>query len=646
MKKVILIFVLSFIFIFSGCNQKLIQHKVLILGIDGMDPNILMKMIDEGKMPNFKKLKEEGSFSKLGTSHPPQSPVAWSNFITGMNPGGHGIFDFIHRDPKSFTPYLSTSKVEPPGKTIKIGKLIIPLSAGKVELLRKGKAFWEILEDNGIPTTVFKIPSNFPPKPKSHRSISGMGTPDILGTYGQYSFYTSNMSPEMENLTGGKVYKIQIKEDHFTSSLPGPANPFVAGNPEVKIPFDVYIDSRNMTAQINIQDENIILKKEEWSDWIRVRYKMLPLLKSITGIVRFYLKDIIPDFKLYASPINIDPSNPALPISNPGSYSKELFKKFGFFYTQGMAEDTKAYLEKILSVEEYIKQAYMVYKEREKMYYFELNRFKAGLLFFYFSSTDLNTHVFWFLRDKNHPFYNEKIRKKAGDVIEFYYKKMDGILGNTLAKIDTNTTLIIMSDHGFAPFYKKVNLNTWLLKEGYIKLYRESKPEDEFFQAVDWNETKAYALGLNAIYLNLKGRERMGIVADAVEKNLLLDEIIKKLKNLKDPENGKNVIRGVYKSSEIYSGKYLSNAPDLIVGYYKGYRTSDESALGSFSRKVIELNDGWSGDHCIDPNEVPGIFLSNKKLKINNPKLYDIAPTVLKEFNIKIPEEMIGKPIF
>ena len=185
----ILIFLIALISTVSGCTKSKANNtskKVLIIGFDGMDPQLLERMMGEDKMPNFRHLKETGSFLPVQTSMPPQSPVAWANFITGLTPGGHGIFDFIHNDPKTMIPYLSTSETKPAGNTIKLGKWIIPLSGGEVLLLRKGKAFWEILEDKGIPTTVFRIPSNFPPVKTEGRALSGMGTPDIVGSYGTF----------------------------------------------------------------------------------------------------------------------------------------------------------------------------------------------------------------------------------------------------------------------------------------------------------------------------------------------------------------------------------------------------------------------------------------------------------------------------
>ena len=125
-----------------------------------MDYSLSRELIDAGELPNFARLEKMGQFRPLETSAPPLSPVAWSNFITGMDSGGHGIFDFIHRDPKTMIPYLSTSR---------------QTADGGYELLRKGTPFWEVLEDAGVSTTILRIPANFPVTETASREISGMG---------------------------------------------------------------------------------------------------------------------------------------------------------------------------------------------------------------------------------------------------------------------------------------------------------------------------------------------------------------------------------------------------------------------------------------------------------------------------------------
>lgn len=627
----------------KGINQSNTDQKLIVIGFDGMDYKLLKKLISEGKLPTFKKLSEEGDFKALGTSIPPQSPVAWSNFITGMNPGGHGIFDFIHRDPETMFPYLSTSKTEQAQKTVSIGKWVIPLSSGEVKLLRQGKAFWEYLTDEGIPTTIFRVPANFPTTSNTDAyQISGMGTPDIQGTYGTFSYYTDDPPEDYSDISGGQIFPVRVKRNAVTAKLPGPLNTFKKNAPESKVKFKVYIDPDKPVAKIVVQGQEIILQEGEWSEWVKVKYSLVPYLQSTTGIVRFYAKELHPGFKMYVSPVNINPSAPALPISTPDEYAEELANEIGLFYTQGIPEDTKALSEEVLTDNEFLQQTNIVMDEEMRMLEYELKRFQSGMLFFYIGRVDQLSHMFWRTMDPEHPAYDSatKFRK----VIENAYIEMDGVLARVLEKADDYTTIIVLSDHGFAPFYRAFNLNTWLNNVGYITLTNDE--EGEFFQNVDWSSTQAYGVGFNGLYINLKSREREGIVENW-DKDKLVDEISEKLLKIRDPKNGEQVISRIYRASEVYSGENLEDAPDLIVGYNAGYRASWETVLGSFPKETLRDNtEKWSGDHLMEAELVPGIVISNKKIEAESPALYDIAPTILSEFNIPKQEGMIGSNIF
>jgi predicted AlkP superfamily phosphohydrolase/phosphomutase len=623
------------------------KKKVIVLGFDGMDFNIVAQMMERGKLPNFKRLAHIGDFKKLTTSIPPQSPVAWSNFITGTNPGGHGIFDFIHRNPKTYLPYLSTSKVKKAKHQVTIGNIVIPLESGKVSLLRKGKAFWEILEEYGIPSTVFKIPANFPPAKTKQRTFSGMGTPDILGTYGMFSFYTEKPIKLKEDISGGRICQVKVRNNTIKAQLIGPKNPFRKDGAESIIDFIVRIDPENPVAKIIIQDNEILLKQGEWSDWITVKFQMIPT-QSVTGICQFYMKMVHPEFKLYVTPINITPSDPIFPISTPKGYAEELYDKFGPFCTKGLPADTKALEHGVLDEEEFLHQDDIILKERLKIFEYELNRHEDGLLFYYFSNPDQRTHMFWRLRDKSHPAYNNRLALQFAEVVENIYIEMDKVLGRTLEKTDSKTTIIVMSDHGFAPYARSFHLNTWLKNNGYITLKDEKKQgKEEFFMNVKWDETVAYALGLNGLYINLRGREGRGIVWPGSEQSRYIDEIAEKLEHLRDPKTGNKVILKAYKTSEVYSGNYVKDAPDIIVGYNSGFRASWQTALGKIPKVLFEDNtDKWSSDHCMAHTVVPGILLANKKIVVENPAIFDITATILSEFGIEKGKDMVGKTIF
>jgi predicted AlkP superfamily phosphohydrolase/phosphomutase len=624
------------------------DQKLIILGIDGMDPQLLDRFMQAGKMPNFTKLAKQGSYKHLTTSIPPQSPVAWSNLITGMNAGGHGIFDFIHRDPKTMELYFSTSKVEQPKHSVDVGSWVIPLGSGSAEQLRQGKSFWEILDQHGIPNSVIRIPANFPPVPAKGFTLSGMGTPDLRGTYGTFSYYTDDPMATAGLVEGGQIIPVQVQGSKVTAQLIGPNNSFRKGAPPATEPFTVSVDPLEAVAKISLQGHEIVLKEGEWSDWLPVQFQLIPFFGNVNGMCRFYLKQTHPRFELYVSPVNIDPAAPALPISTPSNYSRELAKHAGEFYTQGISEDTKALSAGVLDDKEYLEQSHTVLAEHRKIFDTEFPKFNKGLFFFYFSSLDLNSHMMWRLMDPHHPEYSADAAAKYGPAIEEFYQQIDQVLGEVLPKLDEHTTLLVLSDHGFAPYNRSFNLNTWLLNNGYVTLKSGPGVDQETPLAnVDWSKTRAYGIGLNGLYLNLHGREREGIVQPGAEEMALLKEIQGKLLTLRDPENGEPVITRVDLASEAYQGPYARSGPDALVGYNRGYRAGWKTILGAFPPEVLENNDNpWSGDHCMDYTLVPGVLLSNRKIAMERPALTDISPTILQLFGIQKQKDMMGYSVF
>lgn len=628
-------------------GQKETELKVLALGFDGMDPNLVNRYLKEGKLPYFQKLAASGSFLPLQSSLPPQSPVAWANFINGTDPGGHAIFDFVHRDPKNYLPIFSASESLPSEHNLKLGKLIVPISGGEIRNLRQGRAFWQILEDYDIPSTIFKIPSNYPPVETKQKTLSGMGTPDLKGYYGLFNYYTNEYKTVTEEYGGGgRVHDVYVIGNRVEARIPGPNNPFKEGHPETYVNFKVFLDPVNPVAKIQYQDQEFILREKEWSDWKKIRFEFIPT-QSVSGICLFYLKELRPKFKLYVSPINIDPAEPALPISTPESYARELARKFGPFFTKGLPADTAALENDILDEKEFLYQDDLIYQESMAMLEEELKNFHSGLLFYYFSNTDQRQHMFFRLIDRNHPAYDENLAKEFGQVIENTYREMDKALQLAMEKVDRRTLIIVMSDHGFCPFRRGFNLNTWLLRNGYHYLRPGLRPEEvTLFQTTDWARTRAYGVGLNALYLNLKGREAQGIVSPE-EKGALLKELASKLEQVTDPLTGERVILKAYLSQEVFHGPYVSEAPDIILGFNRNYRISWNSPLGNFPREIIESNpQKWSGDHMAAPGLIPGILLANEPARLQDPALEDITAGILSAFAVKIPPEITGRPAF
>lgn len=620
-------------------------YKVIVLGIDGLDPDLTEMYMNQGKLPTFAKLAREGGFRRLRTSLPPQSPVAWSNFITGMDPGGHGIFDFIHRNPKDYTPYLSTSSVAAGGRTLEIGNYVIPLSSGEVTLLRKGDAFWQILERHDIPATVYKIPANFPPAPSKQRTLSGMGTPDLLGTYGIFSFYTTEPVQLKADIGGGEIHNVTVTGGKVEAKLRGPGNAFRRGNPDTFVDFTVFVDPVNPVVKVRILDQEFILTEGEWSKWVHVAFPMIPT-QSVPGICKFYLKQAHPHFKLYVSAVNIDPASPALPISTPESYAKELESQFGPYYTKGLPADTQALDHGVFDEGDFLSQDEDIFREDRAILDYELSRFDSGLLFYYISNADQRQHMFYRFIDKDHPGYDPILAQKYGNVIENTYVAMDAVLAKVMNKVDKDTLVLVMSDHGFTYYRRSFNLTTWLEENGYLRLVNRRQRDAAFPGNTDWSRTRAYALGLNGLYINVRDREGKGIVGPGAEREALVRELAQKLEALTDPATGQKVISKAYIATEAYHGPHVGEAPDILVGYARGFRCSWATPLGKAPLTMFEDNkEHWSGDHCMDPVVTPGIFFTNGKITADSPSLCDLSPTMLHAFGIEKQAGMVGSNV-
>lgn len=626
----------------AGCSgeSRPVGKRVVVLGFDGMDFGVTSRLIEEGRLPNMARLAETGGFSPLQTSIPPQSPVAWSDFITGLDAGGHGIFDFIHREPATMLPYLSTSRTEPAGRVVRIGSWQIPLSGGNVELLRRGTPFWEVLERAGVPTWIIRMPANFPPSGSAARELSGMGTPDILGTYGTFSYYTTAAERIKEDPSGGDVYPVEVEDDVVHASLVGPPNPFRVDGEPTRAEFRVHVDPERPVAKLVLGDREVILREGEWSPWMPVDFKLLPF-QGIKGESRFFLRRVRPEFELYATPVNLDPLDPAMPISTPKGFSADLARAVGPYYTQGMPEDTKALTSDVLNQAEFVEQAELVADEFQRMYEHLLDDFKDGLLFYYFGFIDQVSHVLWHTTDPEHPAHDPERDAPFAGVIEQQYLRADSIVGRTLAELGDDGMLIVMSDHGFTSWRRSFNLNTWLKENGYLSLVDPARQgEADYFGNVNWSRTQAYALGFSGLYVNLRGRELFGVVPEN-QRQMLLDEIARGLLRVTDPATDEPAITKVYPRDRTFADGPLREAgPDLIVGYAPGVRASDDTSLGRVPRAMIVDNrEKWSGDHIMDHEAVPGVLLSSHPLALPARSLRELRAALLAEFGIDESEE-------
>lgn len=587
-----------------------------------MDPGFLETHWN--KLPNLNRLRQQGEFKRLATTMPPQSPVAWSSFITGMDPDGHGIYDFVHRDPRTRMPFSSMAEIVESDRTITLGPYILPLSKGRLRTFRRGKAFWQILAERHVPVTIIRMPTNFPPIECEGRSLAGMGVPDLRGTFGTFTFYTDNPDEIPRQVPGGRIVTVDVAEHSAVLQIEGPVNTLRKERPRSSVALTVHVDPTQPVARFETGESQFIVREGEWSEWIKVQFPLITGLKSVAGMFRIYAKKLQPNFEVYVSPINLDPARSELPISAPASYSRELAASLGPFYTQGIAEDTAALRQNVLSREEYLAQSRLVANEHLKLLRYGLEHFETGLLFFHFFGIDQNSHMLW---------------GKYESELLATYRLVDDAIGWVMERAG-DATLIVMSDHGFSAFDRAVHLNTWLLKEGFLALDEPGNTgTEELFAHVDWSRTQAYALGLNGLYLNLAGREDNGTVSPGAQREALLRALIARLRDFRDPDTGKTVIADVYSARD--------PGPDLLVGYAPGYRCSWQTALGAVPNAVVEDNtDAWIGDHCIAPQYVPGVLLGNRKSNITDPKIQDITATVLNEFGVARAKGMTGRAIY
>ncbi len=617
-------------------------RRIVVIGFDGMEPLLVERFMDQGRLPALARLRSEGFYRPLRSTLPPLSPVAWSSFQTGVNPGKHGIFDFLHRNPKSYLGELSSVRIRPASRAIEIGRVRIPLGRPSVRLLRKSRSFWEILGERGVFSTILRVPITFPPTGFYGLSLSAMCVPDLRGTQGTFTLFTTR-PPERTKTTGGEVVHLEkpTGSKGIRTRIAGPEHPFRNDGSLLTIPLRILPGRDAVDLQVQRARHRVPLGGT--SPWIPLAFRAD--LFRVRGLVRFHLRALEPFLELYMTPIQIDPAAPSLPISHPPSFSIYLANRQGPFATLGLAEDTWALNEGALDDASFLEQCLEIHGERERMFEDALDHLRNGLLVCVFDLTDRVQHMFWRYEDDRHPAPTEAGNERYARLFEEIYQRADRIVGRVMDRLDSDTLLLVMSDHGFRSFRRCFNVNSWLHRQGYLALDPSVEP-GEWFRGVDWAKTRAFAVGLAGIYINQRGRERAGIVAPGEETEALKEQIISELRGLTDPETGERPILDVFDTAKAYRGPYAGEAQDLIIGYAEGYRTSWESATGTVTPDIFYDNEKkWSGDHCLTPEAVPGVLFSSHPLRADDPAIVDLAPTILKAFGIDPPGYMDGKAL-
>jgi predicted AlkP superfamily phosphohydrolase/phosphomutase len=632
-------------------------ERIIVLGFDGADPHLLQEWMDGGYLPNLKKLSEEGVFRPLHTANPPQSPVAWSSFAAGTWPGNHGIYDFLKRDPKTYLPDVSYLSTEKP--TFHFFDLLVDKPARAISR-RHGPSFWKIASDQRKKVIVLSVPYSFPPDTVPEgKLLSGLGVPDLRGTNSTFYYYATDLTAaEVSKGAGGsKFVKVARKGNRIDTVVEGPVNPLSESFERLEAPLSFTVDPGSRRVTIEMQGQTDTVGEGRWSDWFEIEYPVTYFYK-MKGICRFYVIQADPEVQIYLSPLSLHPDDPYIPFTWPTSFSRELREKFGFFKTVGWIHDTSALNSEKISEAQFLDEMNQIMDKRREITLRTLEDEDFDLFISVFTATDRVSHMFYRLIDPDHPRYDAALANDYGTAIRDIYRKMDEIVGEIVDRhVDEHTLLMIISDHGFHSYRRGLNVNTWLVRNGYMTLkgmVEGKKIPDrlfstrEFFPNVDWKRTRAYAIGTGQVFINLQGREGQGIVRPGEEYRALVDEIRAGLLGVIDPKTGEKVLSNVYRRDDVFHGVSIDKAPDLQLAFREGYCTSWETRLGGIPKELFLPNrKKWSGEHAAsDVAETNGIFFSSRKTSVEDPAIVDVAVTALELLGAKKGSEMEGRNLF
>ncbi len=728
----------------GGCGLALGEEggrKVVIIGFDGADAGLVEKWMDAGELPNLARLRDEGTYAPLQPTNPPQTPVSWSTFATGLNPGKTEIFDFLKRDPSSYSPSFALNEEvrkvlmfgENNGKILgaAVGlagavlfflllmvfgwkwkvRLVVALVIGAglavpaasrlgrdlpVEIPdavnnRKGTPFWELASRAGLKTAVIRVPATFPAEPMDHgKMLSGLGVPDMRGRVGTPSYYTSDPTFRIDNNEFSlELIKLPARRGTIQTRLIGPDNkPFyhyvvdraVAGiqdpkermNRKRKIrqelddrevprrldqPMELTASDNDLTIRLAGQERT--LGVGDWSDWFEVSFPVntvVDRVQPLQGMVRFKLLALEPEIALYASPLSFHPDCHPIAFAWPPDFSEEVADRFGLYKTIGWALDTWSSPSGIGGDRLFLDDMDFTVDQYEQIMTGLLGDgdFDLYVQIFYF--TDRIGHLFWRYLDPGHSLYDPAEAERMAPEMLKAYKNMDRLVGEARDLAGEDAAFMVLSDHGFSSFRRGVNYNTWLVKNGFMTLKGQTEDpaslerlfdKGDLFTNVDWSKTRAYALGLGSIYVNLLGRERQGIVMPGREYDDVRRRIKDGLEALVDPKTGRHPVTKVWTREEMYEGFDPDLIPDLRVGNAKGYRVSWQTTLGGVPPDIVEDNTRtWSGDHCSnDPELVRGIFFLNREIRTDTPRMLDVMPTILEFLGLESSEKLDGESL-
>lgn len=578
----------------------------LILGLDAFDPNIFERLHDRGRLPTLGKYADSGGYARFGVTNPPQSEVSWTSIATGLNPGAHGLFDFVHRDPATYRVHAS---LLPTKKGLAGTQFVRPYNA---------RTLFDHAVDRGYPATTLWWPATFPAQAQNPvNTLPGLGTPDLLGRLGVGTFFTDD--PDL-NATENKIpieHLTQKSNDHYTGALHGPARKKLLGGMETTTAGFHLEQTGDDTAALTIDGRRIELRLGQWSPILELSFK-IGLIFSVKALTRFILTQLEPHVRLYALPLQIHPGHSPWPYGASGGFVKDTWDNCGPFLTLGWPQDTTALEEGYIDDDHFLALCHDILAARERVLMHHIDHFHEGALASVFDTLDRVQHMFW---------------RQRPDIVEDWYVRLDQLVARVQERLaqrrlQEEVRLVIVSDHGFSDFHHKVHLNHWLEEAGYL-VTTDHQPLDSSANSsnssnswqkntrrhslsdVNWSQTRAYALGLNGIYLNLAGREGQGAVSPA-DRDRLVRDLCRALQQWQGPD-GQPVVQEALPRDQAFQGPFAEHGPDIVVGYAPGYRASQDTGLGKWpAQTIVPNNDHWAADHCISAAAVPGVLFANQ----------------------------------
>ncbi|MDQ7006156.1 MAG: alkaline phosphatase family protein [Acidobacteriota bacterium] len=724
--------------------------EVMVLGFDGADPGLVQRYMDEGLLPHLQALAREGHFAPLMPTNPPQTPVSWAAFSTGLNPGRTEIFDFLYKKKNSYVPdfALATAgkkvflfgerngQVVAAAAGVSLALLVLLLlkllglrwltafgvalvAGGAAAVLvvgpatawlpvevptatnnRQGTPFWTLAAAAGKKVGVVRVPVTFPAEalPAGSTMLSGLGVPDMRRRVGSPTLFTSDLSfRNRQNQFSLEFKELPARRGVMETSLIGPFNyPFhvfvlerareqwkaqglsaaerkekekalVAqlledGQPrEFNLPLHLEVDDRSLRWEISGQKGE--LHVGEWSDWVILDFPVnwvIDRLQPLRGMGRFKLVALEPELQLYFSPVNFHPSCHPVNYSWPPDWAEKMSRKIGLFKTQGWAIDTWSPPSGVGGIDLFVEDMNFTVDAYERMMDAALAEGDIDVYVQIFYFTDRAGHMFWQQLDPQHPLYDPELADKYEQEMRKVYQRMDRLVGKARRAAGEDTLFLVLSDHGFSSFRRQININTWLYQHGYLalsgqvgtrnleQLFDKHVTQVNVLSGIDWSRTRAWAMGLGSIYINVVGREPQGIVMPGEEYDRLVAELKEGLEGAVDEATGLKPVARIYTRDEMYEGYDPDKIADLRMANILGYRVSWQDALGGLSTRVFEDNERvWSGDHCsLDPAEVRGILFVNRQLKVEDPAIMDIAPSILATLGLEPDARLDGRVIW